>query len=80
MSKPYIIIRNGNVIDGTGRPSFRADIAISGDKITKLGYVPPVEGAREIDATGRAVSPGFIELYTHIPTRRQGNWSSPAPS
>ena len=69
MNKPNLIIRNGQVIDGTGRPSFRADIAVSGDRIAKIGYVPEVEGAKVIDAGGMAVSPGFIELHTHYDTQ-----------
>lgn len=69
MDKPDLIIRNGNVVDGAGRPSFRADIAVSGDRIARIGHVPAVEGAREIDAGGKAVSPGFIELHTHYDTQ-----------
>ena len=69
MDRPSLIIRNGHVIDGSGRPSFRADIAVSGDRISRIGHVPAVDGAREIDAGGMAVSPGFIELHTHYDTQ-----------
>jgi N-acyl-D-aspartate/D-glutamate deacylase len=56
-----VIVRNGDVIDGTGAAPRRADIAIKGDRIVSIGTV---EGsAREqIDATGRVVAPGFIDV------------------
>jgi N-acyl-D-amino-acid deacylase len=59
-----LIIRNGDVYDGTGAPPVRADLAVRGDRIEKVGAV---EGSaeREIDASGRAVSPGFIDVHAH---------------
>src|SRR5450756_72648 len=59
-----IVIRNGKVVDGTGAPPVRADIAIEGDRITKVGAVPD-RGKREIDASGRIVTPGFVDIHTH---------------
>jgi N-acyl-D-aspartate/D-glutamate deacylase len=53
------------VIDGSGRPSFRADVAIDGDTLTAIGDVP-APGRREIDARGLAVTPGFVDLHTHL--------------
>ncbi len=65
MSKPELIIRGGNIVDGTGRGAFRGDVAIAGDRIVAVGHVPEVEGAKVVDATGKVVAPGFIELHTH---------------
>ncbi len=60
-----IVIRNGDVVDGTGAGPRRADVAIDGDRITAVGDVPD-EGRREIDATGRIVTPGFVDIHTHL--------------
>lgn len=59
-----LLIRNGLVIDGTGVPAQRADVAIAGGRIVEIGKV--AGGAtREIDAEGLAVAPGFIDPHTH---------------
>ena len=60
-----IIIRGGRVLDGTGNDWFRADIAINGDEIVRIGRMPGATAARVIDATGKYVSPGFIDLHSH---------------
>ncbi len=60
-----LIIRNGTVIDGTGSTRTKADIAISGDRITSVGDMGNTVSEQEIDATGRIVSPGFIDVHTH---------------
>ncbi len=60
-----VLIRNGRVIDGTGNDWFRADIAINGDRIVRIGRMPNATASREIDATGMYVSPGFIDLHSH---------------
>jgi N-acyl-D-amino-acid deacylase len=60
-----IVIRNGDVVDGTGAPPVRADVAIDGDRITRVGDVPD-RGKREIDATGKIVTPGFVDIHTHL--------------
>ena len=59
------ILRGGEVIDGSGRMRFRADVAISGDRIAEVGAVGKTAGAREIDITGKIVAPGFIDVHTH---------------
>src|SRR5438876_688583 len=59
------ILRGGEVIDGSGRPRWRADVAIAGDCIAAIGLVGRVEGAREMDATGKIVASGFIDVHTH---------------
>ena len=60
-----LIIRNGTVIDGSGMARYRADVAISGGKITAIGKIR--ERARqEIDADGHVVAPGLIDGHTHM--------------
>jgi N-acyl-D-aspartate/D-glutamate deacylase len=59
------VIRGGDVIDGTGRRAFRADVAIDGDTITAIGDVA-APGRREIEARGLAVTPGFVDIHTHL--------------
>lgn len=61
-----LIIRNGTVVDGTGAPGQRADVAIDGDRISAIGNLAAATAVREIDATGLIVSPGFIDLHTHL--------------
>ena len=60
-----IVIRGGNVVDGTGAEPFQADIAVDGDQITEIGKVDG-RGKEEIQADGLNVSPGFIDLHTHL--------------
>ena len=57
-----LVIRNGLVIDGSGRPGYRADLAIKGDRIVRIGKLETAGAAREIDATGLVVAPGFIDM------------------
>ena len=59
------VIRGGHVIDGTGNPWFSADVGIKGDTIAAVAPQLDATGARVIDATGRVVSPGFIDVHTH---------------
>jgi len=59
-----LIIRGGTVVDGTGAPARKADIAIKGDRIVAVG-TDVGQGKREIDATDRLVSPGWVDVHTH---------------
>ena len=61
-----IVIRNGTVVDGTGAPAYRADVAITGDHIAAVGTDIVGSTAREIDAEGRLVTPGFVDIHTHL--------------
>ncbi len=61
-----LIIRNGTIVDGTGAAGYRADVAIDGDRITAIGDLSAATATREIDAAGLIVSPGFIDLHTHL--------------
>lgn len=60
-----LIIRNGKIIDGTGSPWYYGDIAIKNDKIDKIGNLKSCQGKEEINAHGKVVSPGFIDMHTH---------------
>ena len=60
-----LLIRNGRVLDGSGNPDFRADIAIRGDTILALGKLGDMRAQRTIDASGLVVAPGFIDMHSH---------------
>ena len=60
-----LVIRSGSVVDGTGSPAFTADIAVEGDRIVEVGKVDS-KGKREIDADGQIVTPGFVDIHTHL--------------
>jgi N-acyl-D-amino-acid deacylase len=59
-----LVIRGGTVIDGTGAERFTADVAIKDGRIAEVGKIE-ARGAREIDAAGALVTPGFIDIHTH---------------
>ena len=60
-----LIIRNGEVIDGTGRARYRADVGIKGDTIASIGDLSNATAKTTIDARGKVVTPGFIDLLGH---------------
>ncbi len=60
-----IVIRRGLIVDGTGRPAHKGDIAIDGDTITAIGEVSG-QAREEIHADGMVVTPGFVDLHTHL--------------
>jgi N-acyl-D-amino-acid deacylase len=60
-----ILIKNGQVIDGSKAPGFRADVAIQGDGIARIGKLDGVDSVRVVDATGKIVAPGFIDIHSH---------------
>ncbi|MBR7122561.1 MAG: amidohydrolase family protein [Oscillospiraceae bacterium] len=66
--KPDIIIRNGTIVDGTGKLPYYADIAIIGDKIDYIGNLKGVSAPLEIDAHHKYVTPGFIDSHSHSDT------------
>ncbi|HVN29741.1 MAG TPA: D-aminoacylase [Candidatus Binataceae bacterium] len=71
-----VIIRGGTIVDGSGAPRFQSDLALSGGRIAKL--IAPAESheataAREIDATGLTIAPGFIDMHSH------SDWVLPIP-
>ncbi len=64
--EPYsLVIKNGLLIDGTGKKAFQADLAIQGEWIVKIGRLPKVKAQQEIDARGLMVAPGFVDVHTH---------------
>ena len=60
-----LVIRDATVVDGTGDRPFRADVGIAAGRIARIGRVPE-KGEQEIDATGHIVTPGFIDVHTHM--------------
>ncbi len=69
-----LLIENAMVVDGTGNPWFHAGVAISDGQIIAVGANLDVEAERTIDADGRVLAPGFIDVHTHVETssRREG--------
>jgi len=66
-----IVIRNGDVIDGTGLSRFRADVGVSDGRVVAIGRIGG-KGEQEIDADGKVVTPGFVDGHTHLDA--QFNW------
>ncbi|MGY4328152.1 N-acyl-D-aspartate/D-glutamate deacylase [Bradyrhizobium sp. LB7.2] len=64
MSNPDLVIRGGTVADGSGGELFEADVAITGGRISEIGKVAS-KGRDEIDARGKLVTPGFVDVHTH---------------
>jgi N-acyl-D-amino-acid deacylase len=69
MSRATVVLKGGEVIDGSGRPRVRADVAISGNKIAALDPGCSLGGEREIDCSGKVVAPGFIDTHSHSDLR-----------
>ena len=64
-TKADLVVRGGTVVDGSGAPAVRGDVAIVGDRIVAVGDVG-VRGREEIDAEGLVVAPGFVDAHTHM--------------
>ncbi|MGI9603121.1 MAG: N-acyl-D-amino-acid deacylase family protein [Acidimicrobiales bacterium] len=61
-----VVIRGGTVVDGTGGPARQADVAIDGERITAVGSVDSAGAGQVIDAEGRLVTPGFVDIHSHL--------------
>ncbi len=60
-----LLIRAGTVVDGSGRPAFRADVALSGDRVAAIGDLAHVQAEEIVEAAGHVIAPGFIDIHTH---------------
>jgi N-acyl-D-amino-acid deacylase len=60
-----ILFKGGLVVDGSGNPGFRADVAIQGGRVVELGLLPTAKAEEVIDATDLVVAPGFIDMHSH---------------
>ena len=60
-----IIIKNGEIIDGTGKPGYKADIALEKDKIASIGKIEAKDADSVLDASGLVVAPGFVDIHSH---------------
>jgi N-acyl-D-amino-acid deacylase len=61
-----LVIRNARIVDGTGNPWYRADVAIRAGKIAAIGSLAGAQAVRVVDARERVVAPGFIDVHTHV--------------
>jgi N-acyl-D-amino-acid deacylase len=61
-----LVITNARVVDGSGNPWFRADVALRDGRIQKIGRIASSEGRQTIDAKGQILAPGFIDVHTHV--------------
>jgi len=61
-----LVIKGGSVIDEIGADARHADFAIDGGRISRIGDLTGVEAATEIDASGKIVTPGFVDVHTHL--------------
>ena len=59
-----LVIRDGMIADGTGKPAFAGDVAVTDGRIVEVGRKSG-PGRREINANGRLVTPGFVDIHTH---------------
>src|SRR3954449_3055602 len=73
MPEHDVVIRGGTVVDGTGAARRTADVAVRDGRITEVGRVAG-RGAREVDADGAVVAPGFVDIHTHYDG--QATWDS----
>jgi len=63
-----LLLHGGTVVDGSGRPGFRADVAVEGGRIVALGSLEGAAASEALDITGLAVCPGFIDMHSHSDT------------
>jgi len=76
-----LVIRNGRVLDGTGNPWFPADIGVRGGRIVTVGTLTGATATRVIDASGKYVTPGFIDIHSHADdgSSPRGGFRDPDP-
>ena len=59
-----LVVRGATVVDGTGLPAYRADVAVRGERIARIGRIED-DARRSIDGDGLVLAPGFIDVHTH---------------
>ena len=64
-SRVDLVLSGGTVVDGTGEPGYRADVAIDGSSIVRIGDAGELTADRTVDASGLVVAPGFIDMHAH---------------
>src|SRR5574337_283603 len=60
-----VVIRGSDLVDGTGIPVRRADLAVTGNRIVEIGRIAPSMGHRVVEATGLTLAPGFVDIHSH---------------
>lgn len=65
VNQVHLVVKGVGIIDGTGRPQYRGDVAVRDDRIVLVGRADEVKADVEIDGSGKAVAPGFIDVHTH---------------
>ena len=68
MDSPTLIFENASIVDGTGKPAWSGEVAVRGDRIVAMGRKLPEglkNGAERINANGRVLSPGFVDIHAH---------------
>jgi N-acyl-D-amino-acid deacylase len=60
-----LLIRNGQVVDGSGAPRYRAEVAVDGGRIVEVGQIEDAEAETVLDASGCVVAPGFVDMHSH---------------
>ncbi|TXL73474.1 amidohydrolase family protein [Vineibacter terrae] len=71
---PSLVIRGGTIVDGSGAAPFEGDVAVAGGRIVAVERRIAAKGAEEIDARGKVVAPGFVDIHTHYDG--QVTWSN----
>ena len=60
-----LIIKNGEIIDGTGKPGYKADVALEKDKIVSISRIGSISSEKVLDVSGLVVAPGFVDIHSH---------------
>ena len=60
-----LLVRDAIIVDGSGNPGYKGDLAVEGDRIAAIGRFPEADAKRKIDASGKVLCPGFIDAHTH---------------
>ena len=77
-----VLIRNARIVDGSGNPGYKGDLAVQQDRIADIGRFPNAQAELVIDAAGKVLCPGFIRNWRCWPdgTRQACRWASPLNS